>query len=281
MKKVTLSFAIAFMILSCQQESNNNREEYSGSNDEQSLANLFYGKTANSDCHFEYEGSNGPDNWSSICGNEWQDCGGHSQSPINIQTSNVVENDNLEDLEFNYSNSFTKIINNGHTIQFDYGSGSTLSVNDKTYELKQFHFHTSSEHTVNGVSYPMEVHLVHRDNTTGLLAVVGVFFELSNTDNPLLSNFMNNLPLNEGDVYNSNFCYNALGFLDYEDEIEEYYNYSGSLTTPPCSPIVSWFVVKNRIKISRAQLQKFELLMQKNNRPIQLLGGRNVFVPES
>lgn len=281
MKKVTLSFTIAFMMLSCQEESIKNNEENLTNNDEQSLANSFYGKTANSNCHFEYEGANGPDNWSGICGNDWQDCGGHSQSPINIQTRNVIENDDLDDLEFNYSNSFTKIINNGHTIQFDYSSGSTLAVNNKTYELKQFHFHTSSEHTVNGISYPMEVHLVHRDNTTGLLAVVGVFFELSNNDNPLLANFMNDLPLNEGDIYNSNFNYNALGFLDYEDEIEEYYNYSGSLTTPPCSPIVSWFVVKNRVKISRKQLLQFEALMHQNNRPVQLLNGRNIFAPES
>lgn len=278
--KIFLTMSIFFLLVSCQnQEIDSGLIEQEDFN-EATLAKLFYGKIGNAECEFEYSGNLGPDNWSAICGTDWVDCSGNHQSPINIVTSAVMEDDDLEELEFDYNVSSTKIINNGHTLQFDYVPGSWVEIDGKSYELKQFHFHTSSEHTFDGASFPLEVHLVHRDPSTGLLAVIGVLFEISNKDNLFLSEFINHLPENKGGTYTSSFTYNALAFLNYEDELEDFYHYSGSLTTPPCSEIVFWYVSKKRLKISWNQLQIFKNIMHTNNRPAQLLNGRNVFTPE-
>ncbi|WP_025668186.1 carbonic anhydrase family protein, partial [Aquimarina megaterium] len=103
----------------------------------------------------------------------------------------------------NYTTSTTTIVNNGHTLRFDYTSGSSASLNNIDYDLLQFHFHTGSEHTVNGNRYPMEMHLVHRNSTTGLLAVVGIFFT-EGSENEVLSQFMDNLPKHKDEYYTSN-----------------------------------------------------------------------------
>lgn len=249
-------------------------------NSEMSLGNAFYGRTSksSSDCHFEYEGHLGPENWADICGEEWKDCDGNAQSPIDIRTRNVHENDNIEELETDYNYSMMNIYNNGHTIQFNYDSGSTALLDGKRYELLQFHFHTSSEHTIDGYRYPMEMHLVHRDVNSGLLAVIGIFFKEGGRNNHFLDKFMSKLPENEGDHYTSDNQY-TIGSL-IPEEIEDFYTYSGSLTTPACSEIVTWFVVKQPVYASHEQLERFEEIMHENFRPTQDLNGRVVYSSE-
>jgi carbonic anhydrase len=106
---------------------------------------------------------------------------GHRQSPVNIVGAQSAD---LPAIQFEYKPSALHIINNGHTIQIDYASGSFIRVGDKRYELKQFHFHDPSEETVKNKRFPVEVHLVHSD-ADGNLAVVSVLLE-EGSANPLV-----------------------------------------------------------------------------------------------
>lgn len=309
MKKINyvLSLTLALGLFSCE---NDHMET-----DESSI--LSYEEySSKSECHFEYEGPEGPQFWETLCNGNWMDCGGVVQSPINIVKQEAIKDDSLDPISTNFNPSVTRILNNGHTIQFNYDSGSTITLNGVTYNLLQFHFHTKSEHTINNKHYPMEMHLVHQDPETGNLAVLGVFFKKGEW-NPVLGNFMGMLPENENDEYNSSFTYNvgnffspdvygknriigdeerqfnALKFDNDEDFIiddddislknynsnnalDRYYTYSGSLTTPPCSETVTWYVLKKPLKASRNQLKKFKEIMYANYRPVQDLNGRPV-----
>ena len=86
---------------------------------------------------------------------------GKSQSPIDLK--NPVKGD-LKPLKTDYKPSATDIVNNGHTVQVNFGAGNTLLVDGREYELKQFHFHSPSENKLNGKQFPLEAHLVHADN---------------------------------------------------------------------------------------------------------------------
>lgn len=258
-----------------EQEINLEMTQEMTNNGETDLGNAFYGKSSKSDCHFEYEGASGPEFWADLCGEEWKDCAGNSQSPIDINTRKVHEDDDINNINTNYTISTTKILNNGHTLQFDYTPGSYADLNNIDYELLQFHFHTGSEHTINGYRYPMEMHLVHRNKRTGLLGVVGIFFEegKGRRGNRFLNQFMNVLPENEGEYYISNKEYHIKDVLPEE---MDFYTYSGSLTTPGCSEIVTWYVVKQPVYASHEQLKRFEEIMHENFRPTQKLNNRVV-----
>ncbi len=154
-------------------------------------------------------------------------------------------------------------------MQFNYEASSTMDLNGVDYNLLQFHFHTGSEHTINGTQYPMEVHLVHQ-NDAGELAVVGIMFEEGN-ENAFLKNFSDNLPAAKDDNYSSTTKVNAGDLIP---STGGYFTYSGSLTTPPCSEIVTWIVMKNPIQISASQIENFHTIMHDNFRPTQPLNGR-------
>ncbi|TPN87637.1 carbonic anhydrase [Aquimarina algicola] len=239
-------------------------------NSEMELSNRYAGRKSSSECNFEYEGGEGPENWANLCGEAWMDCSGNSQSPINIVTNKVVEDDYINNININYSTSKVDIYNNGHTVQFNYTSGSSADLNNIEYDLLQFHFHTESEHTINGYRYPMEAHLVHRDPNTGLLAVVGVFFEEGDA-NKILKKYFNNFPEFEGTHYTDRSRFHIEDLLP---EDLDFYTYPGSLTTPGCSEIVTWYVLKEPITASVSQIRKLKDIMHKNYRPVQELNGR-------
>ncbi len=215
--------------------------------------------------HWEYEGHDGPNSWA----NCYSDCGGQSQSPIDL-VGDAADADRT-DLETHYADAPIELINNGHTVQFNHEAGSTLHLNDDDYTLLQFHFHTGSEHTINGTQYPMEVHLVHQ-NSAGDLAVVGVMFE-EGAENTFLKNFSDDLPADKEATHSDGNTVNAGAMIP---ETGGYFTYSGSLTTPPCSEIVTWVVMKQPIEASAAQIDNFHTIMHDNFRPIQDLNGRTV-----
>lgn len=214
---------------------------------------------------WEYIGDEAPDTWF-MCSAE---CGGASQSPINI--ANAVTDDNLNALASNYKAVPINLFNNGHTLQFDYDAGSILNVNGTQFELLQFHFHALSEHTVDDKQFPLEVHLVHQ-NSAGDLAVIGIFFEVGN-ENTYLKNFMGNLPASEGETYTSE---NMINVEDLLPDNTGYYTYNGSLTTPPCSEIVTWLVMKSPIEASTEQIEEMSTLLKNNFRPVQGLNNRQI-----
>lgn len=217
--------------------------------------------------HWGYIGEKGPENWGKLSP-EFSSCElGTAQSPINIESPIEA---NLDRLEFNYQSSPLRILNNGHTIQVNYQSGSLLELDGESYELVQFHFHHPSEHKVNDENFPMELHLVHQ-NEKGSLAVVGVFLKQGEA-NKALEAIWEVLPEKQGkEQIIPNVEINAFELLP-TDQV--FYRYYGSLTTPPCSEKVNWIVYQEPIEVSTAQVQKFAKLFPINARPVQNLNRR-------
>lgn len=178
--------------------------------------------------------------------------------------------DDLAEIRFGYKSSPLKIVNNGHTIQVNIAAGSSATIDGDAYQLLQFHFHTPSEHNARGGSFPMEVHLVHK-NAAGQLAVVGVFMK-EGEHNDFIQNIWNSMPAHEGTV-DVDTAINAETLLPRE---HEFFRYAGSLTTPPCSEGVKWSVMNHPIEISAAQIAQFRGVFALNARPVQPLNGRPI-----
>jgi carbonic anhydrase len=218
---------------------------------------------------FEYEGSDGPDYWSTLCV-DYTPCGGKVQSPINI--TGALDDASLMGIPQTYISTATHIVNKGHTIQFNVDAGSSILINGEKFDLLQFHTHTLSEHELNGIHHPMEMHFVHKNLITGNLAVIGVFVE-EGAENPILKNFVDHLPVTKDATYEDPITFSALDFMPSD---KSYFTYSGSLTTPPCSEIVTWFVMEHHIEASAAQIHDFEALEHANNRPVQAIESRMI-----
>ncbi len=214
-----------------------------------------------------YTGPTGPDGWDEISP-DFALCGtGTAQTPVDL--TNLQPDPTLPALEIDYQPTPLTVLNNGHTIEVEYEPGSTLTVGNETYEVRQFHFHAPSEHTLDGTSYAIEMHIVHA-NAAGNLAVVGVMLEESDTPAPLLSDIWTVMPLEEGTTEAEGEI-NVAAMLP--DDVS-YATYSGSLTTPPCSEAVRWFVLTTPVQISTAQADQFRAVYNGNNRPLQERNGR-------
>ena len=219
--------------------------------------------------HWGYGQESGPAHWGDLKP-EYSMCkDGKNQSPINI--TSAVESE-LKDLSLEYPNTATEVINNGHTVQVNFPAGNVLKIDGKEFELKQFHFHTPSENQIDGKNFPMEAHLVHA-NKDGALAVIAVMID-EGKSNATLDKIINNMPKKAGDK--NSLKDSKLNALDLLPKEKDYYRFSGSLTTPPCSEGVRWFVLKEPIKASKEQLVSFTNVLGKNNRPVQPLNARKV-----
>jgi carbonic anhydrase len=219
--------------------------------------------------NWAYSGEHGPEHWGDLS-SEFSSCSaGEAQSPIDIRDPHPAQ---LPPIKFSYQASPLRIINNGHTIQINYVSGSTITVRGKTYELVQFHFHHPSEEKISGQPYPMVVHLVHKDKD-GKLAVVAVLIEAGSA-NQLISTLWDNLPSEQGKELDLDRV--QIDATDLLPTNHSYYTYAGSLTTPPCSEGVTWYVLQMPKPISKAQIDKFATIYPLNARPIQPLNGRIV-----
>lgn len=216
--------------------------------------------------HWSYGGAENPTQWGRL-GNDFAACEvGRDQSPINIDDAIVGA---PAKIDFQYTPVPLVVVNNGHTIQVDYAKGSSVTINGKVYELVQFHFHTPSEHATSGKSSAMELHLVHR-NKAGQLAVVGVMME-KGIANAAIDTVWKHIPQEGQPQKNEEVTINAADLLP---PGKTYFSYAGSLTTPPCDEGVQWNVMAEPIKVSAAQIAKFESLFQVNSRPIQPANGR-------
>lgn len=219
---------------------------------------------------WSYSGNTGPEYWGDVEGAET--CGiGQEQSPINIARVTASAADAPV---FNYSQSASlSIEDNGHTIVYTPNNAdSTITINNEPFELKQFHYHTPSEHQFGSQSYPAEVHFVHANND-GNLAVVGVMLE------PGPANSAMRVLLNGTQISASNRTQYDVENIDLTTLIPSmptFYHYQGSLTTPPCSEEVQWFVTKEPLPVAGDQLAIMTTLYEGNNRPIQPQGSRTV-----
>jgi carbonic anhydrase len=235
------------------------------------LVNLLeaHAQEAKPAAHWSYSGAEGPKKWGSI-EPEYQTCKlGHEQSPIDIRGA---KKEALPPIQFEYKPAILKIINNGHSIQVNYPPGSFITIGDKKYELKQFHFHHPSEEHVNGKGYDMVVHLVHA-GPDGKLAVVAILLHKGSA-NALIAKIWENLPKSEGpqvEVPGVEIDPSAL-----LPSNQGYYTFLGSLTTPPCSEAVTWFVLKTPNEVSADQIAAFAKIYPHDARPIQPTNGRTI-----
>jgi carbonic anhydrase len=215
---------------------------------------------------WSYDGEGGPANWANLR-SDYSACGfGKRQSPIDIRDAIRVD---LAPIRFDYRPSRFRVTDNGHTVQVDVASGSSITLLGRRFELTQLHFHRPSEERINGRAYDMSAHLVHRD-LDGQIAVVAVLLERQE-ENPLIQLLWNHLPLEVGQEVNSEV---AINLIDLIPENRGYWTYMGSLTTPPCSEDVLWMVMKQPQPISAEQVSIFARLYRNNARPIQPVNGR-------
>lgn len=222
--------------------------------------------------HWEYEGQHGPANWGKLSPANVACERGTEQSPIDIRTSKTQPAADAPELAFHYQAVPLTLVNNGHTIQVSEGNAGTLAIGDHSYKLAQYHFHTPSEERINGKTYDMVVHMVHKDEA-GKLAVVAVLFKQGRA-NPALEPVLENMPVAAGPEHAvAGIQLNAADLLPAQ---HGYYHFEGSLTTPPCSEGVQWYVLKTPVEASAAQIKLFHKLYNHTNRPVQPLNGRVV-----
>ncbi len=215
--------------------------------------------------HWDYEGDMGPENW----GKEFPTCGrGKSQAPLNIKGP-------FEKVRYSvapdYKQGQLKIVNNGHTIQVNVPSGSKIRIDGKPYDLVQFHFHRPSEEHIDGKPSVMVIHFVHK-NMEGELAVLAVMLREGN-ENPGIKTLWTHAPKKEGsEVLPDGVMFNPNNLLPRE---MDFFHYDGSLTTPPCTEKVKFFILKSQVNISKEQVTDFPFKM--NARPIQPTNGRPIY----
>ncbi|MFZ2905569.1 MAG: carbonic anhydrase family protein [Cyclobacteriaceae bacterium] len=233
--------------------------------------------------HWGYAGEDGPGTWATLSP-AYALCGdGKAQSPINIVKTDAKGGANWRldykttSLRIAHNEHMDDIIDNGHTIQVTVDEGSEFSFGDKSYSLKQFHFHTPSEHTLDGEHTPMEMHLVHQ-GADGSLAVVAAFIKEGKNPNENFNKLIANLPNAKGE---------SKHITDVNLELKAHlpkdnyaYHYVGSLTTPPCSEGVQWLVLRDPILLTAEQIGAFSSRIGPNNRPTQALNDRVVNVDD-
>jgi carbonic anhydrase len=220
---------------------------------------------------WSYGGPSGPPKWGKLA-KEFAACGtGTMQSPIDIADANVRKGD-IPALLFNYKPSPLRIVDNGHTIEVNYAPDSWVTVNGKRYELIAIEFHKPSEEKINGKGQEMAAHLVHKDKD-GKIAIIAVLLD-QGSENPVIKTLWSNLPTTKGkeNIVNG-VTINALGLLP---KNKGYYTFAGSLTAPPCTEDVTWFVLKTPMEVSADQIARFGRLYPMNARPTQPRNDRDI-----
>jgi len=218
--------------------------------------------------HWAYKGEYGPDQWGNLSPKFVQCKVGVNQSPIDIVDS--IESD-LPPLVLDYKSNAVSLTNNGHTAQVDVEPGNFLRVEDEEFELLQFHAHVPSEHWVSGKQSLLEVHYVHK-NAEGQLAVVAMLHD-EGEDSPLLNKYMGLIPVEAGTTVPFTIALNNLVIADTD---KAYYRYNGSLTTPPCSEGVRWYVLKAKGEVSKVRRDRFNTLIGDDARGPQPINARPV-----
>lgn len=219
--------------------------------------------TAGYAADWSYTGEHGAEHW----GETFSTCGdGVNQTPIDIKQTTQAE---LAPLQIEYKGKIAELINNGHTIQANLTGENTLTVDGQAFELKQFHFHTPSENYLKGKQYPLEAHFVHA-NENGKLAVIAVMFDFAPRTNDELTTLLASIPQKKQKVELGG----SLNPADFLPRDREYYRFNGSLTTPPCTEGVRWFVMQEPQAGSEAQTEKLKKVMGNNARPLQPLNAR-------
>lgn len=265
---------------------------------------------------FSYSGDHGPDHWPGVCN------AGQYQSPIDIPKYGH-EKVHMEPFVFenyDYTAKGVRLENKPNTVKLEFlaqehevvATGESHDLDhsmhvsqgglDHKFQLAQIHFHWAntnkegSEHLLNQVAYPMEMHVVHFNTKYGdhlldalaegrgandTLAVLGFFFKLTNKDNEKLKPIIDGLEfIHEFQSETELKVFPVSDILS--EDLSRFYRYTGSLTTPGCNEVVIWTIFEEPIEISERQLRQFRDVsqlhprMQNNFRPVRPLHGRTV-----
>ena len=210
-----------------------------------------------------YHGDEGPEHWGSLSPSYVACDAGKSQSPIDLRDADTAR---MQPISFHYRVTPTLLVHNGHTVQGTYKAGSSITIGDQRFDLLQFNFHTPSEHKIDGQAYPMEIHFVHKHQASGRLAVVGVLVAPGD-HNLAAQEIWDNLPAQANSTMDKPRV--LINGRDLLPDNRDYFRYMGSLTKPPCSEGVSWYVLQNPVQFSAAQIDQIGKLMGYNARPEQ------------
>ncbi|KAK3014641.1 hypothetical protein RJ639_008709 [Escallonia herrerae] len=226
---------------------------------------------------YKEEAANGPKQWGSI-NSTWKNCGdGKFQSPIDVPEQKLAVPGGLGRLKRNYKPAPAQLVNRGHDISLKWnGDAGELQINGTDYKLQQCHWHSPSEHTINGRRFAMEVHMVHMTPNHDV-AVVGILYKFGRPD-PFLAKLLSHIKTLDKKGTD-------LGIVNPQDinfGSRKYYRYFGSLTVPPCTEGVTWTVVNKVRTVSREQLSALRNAVhdgfEENARPVQALAGRQVYL---
>jgi carbonic anhydrase len=196
---------------------------------------------------------------------------GAAQSPINILTSTVTHAEHR--IALHYQPSHEHLLNLGHTVEAEFEAGSTLEYDGQVYELRQLHFHTPAEHLIDGITYPMEMHMVHTlRGAPEKYLVVGVLFR-EGAGNGFVEEVLAHVPGRSGERFDGPMLIDAQTAVE---RIGGYYHYEGSLTTPPYTESVTWLVLKDIHQAAPAQIEQLNRIEGDNARHIQAVHARLV-----
>lgn len=217
-----------------------------------------------------YSGAGAPEHWSELSA-DYQACNaGSEQSPINLEGAIDAR---LRKININYAPVPLQIVNNGHTIQCNCESGA-IQIDKIRFKLTQFHFHHPSEHLLRGKKFPLEIHFVHVA-TSGAISVLGVFVQ-QGKQNTTIEQIWNQLPKHKG--AEQSYGGIMINLNELLPKQSGYFRYFGSLTTPPCSEIVTWSVFRDPIEMNRLQIEEFANIFPNNARSVQPLNRRHLLL---
>ena len=219
---------------------------------------------------WSFHGPTGPEKWKDLCA-AYRDCGGKAQSPVDIRIEKVVTDESLPVLIPAYGTCRLNAERKEPMTRFPVAAGDpVLNVGAKQFRLVEIHFHSLSEHTVDGDRFPVEIHLVHESIGGDYLVVAVMLTEGS--FHPSLQSCLNVWPANEGS-FEGIEVFSPGSLLP---QGLSYFHYSGSLTMPPCTENVSWYVLQDHTEAAPAQIHRLKTLLNNNYRPVQPLNGRKV-----
>jgi carbonic anhydrase len=213
---------------------------------------------------FGYSGTHGPAEWAHTAG--WEACGASSKRQSPIAIDHVAVDRALQPLQLIAQPTPVSLENNGHTIEQEYEPGTAITVDGARYELAQFHFHAPSEHTISGHHAPLELHAVFAEPNSSRKVVIAQLY-MAGRSNAFLGQLLEGgLPARSGQHSGSA---RRINVADAFTDLGHYSTYEGSLTTPPCSETVTWFVLQRTGELSSAQAAGFQQVLGKNARPLQ------------
>lgn len=213
--------------------------------------------------NWTYTGETGPAKWATL-DKDWAACGGAQQSPIDLE----LRDSKPKAIKFDYKPTAASVVDGGHALEVSFEPGSKISIEDHDFDLVRLQIHTPSEHTIAGEAFPMELQLVHKDKD-GKLAMIGIMYEVgeSKTLDPILAKW----PAKIDAAVKLKKPFDPSALLP---ERRGTVQYTGSLTTPPCTEGVMWNVMRRTRDVSQKHLDVLQHHYPKNARPVVPRGER-------